>query len=97
MQVFQRDRLRWITPYYSCLTLPDLSAGAVPVRQAQVGGPAEIPLPQHTGAVFGFARIIMNRNVLLRRVVSIVESSAGKPDWESLPGKAQPLKFLGTA
>lgn len=69
----------------------------MPVRQAQVGGPAEIPLPHHTGAVFGFARKIMNRNVLLRGVVTIVESSAAKPDWESLPGKAQPPKFLGTA
>lgn len=76
---------------------PDLSPGAVPVRQAQVSGPAELPLPQCTGAVFGFERKVMNRNVLAKGVVGTVASCAAKPDWETQPGKAQQLKLLGTA
>lgn len=70
----------------------------MPVRQAQVSGPAELSPPQRTGAVFGFARKIMNRNVLVRGwEVGTVASSAAKLVWETQPGKAQQLKLLGTA
>lgn len=40
----------------TCHSLPDLSVKAMPARQAQVSGSAELLQPQRTGPVFAFAR-----------------------------------------